>query len=68
MVFRDRSEAGWLLARWLVHLAGLEPLVIALPPGGAPVALEVARTLHCDVDVVGCCELADHEGAGTSNL
>lgn len=51
--FRNRSEAGRLLAMKLTHLAdhpGL--LVLALPRGGVPVAFEVARALHAPLDIL----------------
>ncbi len=50
--FRHRSEAGEVLARSLSHLAGREDVtVLALPPGGVPVAFEVARALGAPLDV-----------------
>jgi len=50
--FRNRSEAGRLLAEKLAHYAN-EPdvLVFALPRGGVPVAAEVARALGAPLDV-----------------
>ena len=50
--FRDRSEAGQVLAGELEAYAGREDvLVLALPRGGVPVALEIARALHVPLDV-----------------
>ncbi|WP_245973958.1 phosphoribosyltransferase [Thermomonospora umbrina] len=43
--FIDRSEAGRVLAEMLVPRGLDEPLVLALPRGGVPVAVEVARRL-----------------------
>jgi putative phosphoribosyl transferase len=52
MLFRNRTEAGRLLAARLMKYAGRsDVLVLALPRGGVPVALEVARTLHAPLDV-----------------
>jgi erythromycin esterase-like protein/predicted phosphoribosyltransferase len=50
--FRDRSEAGRLLASKLAAY-GNHPdvLVLALPRGGVPVAYEVARVLGAPLDV-----------------
>src|SRR5881397_1208602 len=50
--FRDRSEAGRLLASKLAAY-GNHPdvLVLALPRGGVPVGYEVARALGAPLDV-----------------
>jgi putative phosphoribosyl transferase len=49
--YRDRIEAGQMLARQLAHYAGrVDTLVLALPRGGVPVAVEVADYLHAPVD------------------
>ncbi|HSK37964.1 MAG TPA: erythromycin esterase, partial [Actinomycetota bacterium] len=51
-VFRDRVEAGDVLAAWLGHNAGRpEVLVLALPRGGVPVAARVAEALGAPLDV-----------------
>lgn len=50
--FRHRTEAGATLARSLLHLAGQEDvIVLALPPGGVPVAFEVARALAAPLEL-----------------
>ncbi|MBI4455318.1 MAG: phosphoribosyltransferase [Acidobacteria bacterium] len=52
MLFRNRTEAGQLLAEKLTAYANRsDVLVLALPRGGLPVALEVARALHAPLDV-----------------
>ena len=52
-VFRNREEAGRLLARALTDYAGREDvLVLGLPRGGVPVAAEVARVLGVPLDVL----------------
>jgi putative phosphoribosyl transferase len=51
-VFRDRVEAGDVLAAWLAHYAGRpEVLVLALPRGGVPVAARVAEAIGAPLDV-----------------
>lgn len=51
--FRDRREAGQLLAAEVLALPGLkEPIVLALARGGVPVGFEVARALHSPLDVL----------------
>jgi predicted phosphoribosyltransferase len=50
--FRDRSEAGRLLATRLAAYANRpDVLVLALPRGGVPVAYEVAKALGVPLDV-----------------
>jgi putative phosphoribosyl transferase len=50
--FRNRREAGRLLAGRLADRAGLPRLlVLALPRGGVPVGFEVAETLEAPLDV-----------------
>lgn len=51
-LFRDRVHAGQELAEALLHLASEQPLVLALPRGGVPVAFEVAALLKAPLDVV----------------
>ena len=52
MRFADRTEAGRRLAEKLRHLAGSALVVLALPRGGVPVGLEVARALGAPLDLV----------------
>jgi putative phosphoribosyl transferase len=51
MAFRDRRHAGQELARRLAGLRLHDPLVLALPRGGVPVAYEVAVALGAPLDV-----------------
>jgi putative phosphoribosyl transferase len=52
--FRDRQEAGRALAGALTQRIDPEsdPIVVALPRGGVPVAFEVARALDAPLDVI----------------
>jgi putative phosphoribosyl transferase len=51
--FRDRAEAGCLLASELsARELGEDAIVLALPRGGLPVAIEVARMLKAQLDIV----------------
>jgi len=51
-LFRDRREAGRVLAEKLAAYANRpDVLVLALPRGGVPVAYEVARALGAPLDV-----------------
>jgi putative phosphoribosyl transferase len=52
MLFRDRREAGRLLAARLSHLRDAHPMVLGLPRGGVIVAHEVARALGAPLDVL----------------
>ncbi len=52
MLFRDRTDAGRILAEQLSRYADrANVVVLALPRGGVPVAYEVARALHAPLDV-----------------
>lgn len=52
MYYRDRSEAGHVLASKLARYADQpDVIVLALPRGGVPVAAEVAHALHAPLDV-----------------
>lgn len=49
--YTDRQEAGRHLARHLTRYQSRDPLVLALPRGGVPVAYEVARVLRAPLEV-----------------
>ena len=52
MLFENRTEAGTALASKLTKYRNQPDVrVLALPRGGVPVALEVARALHVPMDV-----------------
>ncbi len=52
MRFRDREDAGRLLAARLQRLEAEHPIVLGLTRGGMPVAFEVARGLGAPLDLI----------------
>jgi putative phosphoribosyl transferase len=52
MMFEDRSDAGRRLAAKLRHLRDKAPVVLALPRGGVPVGIEIARELDAPLDLL----------------
>ena len=52
MMFRDRNEAGELLARALTKWRGKNPLVVAIPRGAVPMAKVIADVLGGQLDIV----------------
>src|SRR6266487_4747573 len=51
-LYRDRIEAGRILATMLTAYANRnDVLVLALPRGGVPIAFEVAKALHVPLDI-----------------
>lgn len=51
-MFRDRSEAGKLLAEKLRKYQNLPGVLLAVPRGGVPVAYEVAKELSLPLEIV----------------
>ena len=51
-MFRDRTEAGEKLADRLAGMSLPDPVVLALPRGGVPVALPVAERLAAPLDLL----------------
>lgn len=52
-IFKDRVAAGQALAQKLRNLSiPPDALVLGLPRGGVPVAWEVARALHLELDIL----------------
>ena len=52
-MFRDRTEAGQLLAKKLaVYADRRDAIVLGLPRGGVPVAFEIAQELHLPLDIL----------------
>lgn len=52
MQFVDRADAGRRLAQALRSYRDRDPLVLALPRGGLPIAAEIAAALAAPLDVV----------------
>jgi putative phosphoribosyl transferase len=52
MMFKDRRDAGRKLARALERFKSANPIVLALPRGGVPVAFEVAQHLRAPLDLL----------------
>jgi erythromycin esterase-like protein/predicted phosphoribosyltransferase len=52
MHFRDRKQAGRILARQIAERVSTQDvLILALPRGGVPVAFEIAKALQAPLDV-----------------
>jgi predicted phosphoribosyltransferase len=51
-LFADRRDAGRQLARRLIALDDESPVVVALPRGGVPVAVEVAEALDAPLEIL----------------
>ena len=52
MYFKDRAEAGRLLAKSLKKYKGKDVVVYALPRGGVITALEIAKYLHSPLNLI----------------
>jgi putative phosphoribosyl transferase len=52
MHFKDRSEAGQLLAQALKQYQNQPVVVYAIPRGGVVTAIEIARVLHAPLDLI----------------
>ena len=52
MPFRDRMDAGRQLAKALASYKQQNPVVLALPRGGVPVAAEIAAALDAPLDLI----------------
>lgn len=51
-IFKDRKQAGQLLAEEVARHGYADPIVFGLPRGGVPVAAEVAAKLKAPLDVI----------------
>lgn len=52
MAFQNRKDAGKRLATALLLYLDKDPIILALPRGGAPVAAEIANALDAPLDLV----------------
>ena len=52
MAFKNRSEAGKKLAAALANYKDRQPVILALPRGGVPVAAEVAAAFNAPLDLI----------------
>lgn len=50
--YRNRTDAGRRLAAHLAPYRGRDVVVLAIPRGGVPVAVEVAAALGADLDII----------------
>ena len=51
-MYADRADAGRQLATDLLHLKDQDPVLLALPRGGVPVAFEIAKALAAPLGLV----------------
>ncbi|MFW5973135.1 MAG: phosphoribosyltransferase, partial [Bacteroidota bacterium] len=51
-MYTDRRDAGRRLATATEHLKGQSPVVVTIPRGGVPVAVEVALALKAPIEIV----------------
>ena len=65
-VFKDRKDAGRLLGEMLAEYKDAGALVLALPSGGMPVGVEVAKALKAELDllIVRKIQIPDNPEAG----
>ena len=52
LIFENRTEAGKQLAKRFVNCKFENPIVVALPRGGVPVAKPISDLLHAKLDII----------------
>jgi len=62
-LFKDRKEAGEVLAECLAAYRDKDALVLGIPRGGVPVAAEVARGLNAEMDIIVARKLGSPDSA-----
>lgn len=50
--YRDRGHASQVLAQHLSAYKDSNPIVLAIPRGGVPIAFGIAKALHCPLDLI----------------
>jgi putative phosphoribosyl transferase len=58
ILFENRRDAGRKLAAELAGYSNQPVVVLAIPNGGVPLAMEVASALKADLDIIVCRKLA----------
>jgi putative phosphoribosyl transferase len=58
ILFQNRAEAGSRLAAGLNEYAGQNVVVLGIPNGGVPLAIQVASLLKAELDVIICRKLS----------
>ena len=53
--YQNRADAGSILADHLMSYQGSNTIAFAIPRGGIPVAVEVARGLGTSLDIIISC-------------
>ncbi|MDN3670542.1 phosphoribosyltransferase family protein [Echinicola jeungdonensis] len=51
-MYKDREEAGVILARELFKYKDSNAIVVGIPRGGVPVAYELAKALHLPLEII----------------
>ncbi|MFC1899855.1 phosphoribosyltransferase [Chloroflexota bacterium] len=54
IIFENRQDAGRQLATMLTEYKNKSAIVLTIPNGGVPVAVEVASTLNAELDLIIC--------------
>jgi putative phosphoribosyl transferase len=58
VIFENRADAGSKLAAGLAEFTNQKVVVLAIPNGGVPLAIQVASTLNSELDVIVCRKLS----------
>jgi putative phosphoribosyl transferase len=58
ILFENRRDAGRKLAAELTGYSNQPAVVLAIPNGGVPLAMEVASALNADLDIIVCRKLS----------